>query len=431
MSGERNSALTPESAFDVALDNLTLPEIEQERASIEASARELIGHYGIEAGLFDRAHSVFFAALAQRHARLRRGMPTLKGYEQSMAFIGDATVMLAWDKQAGFEEVKWQIDADAAAISEKPGETGKAYQAFTNHAMTARLHHASDTLFGDVRQKLGHEELPYDLHVLDIGFTEEWAWDGYEALQLSDADKERLRVNALQFRDTGNMSFAGMSKGWVTSVDGRCILALPWPVAAMALREDAQGDESLKVLQHEYAHTQHDVTLDGRFSYGVIAEERRADIATDYVHYDNIAYFMDADLHIVSGKVMSHTVKAHVASRDNSDFWVQMARDFGLQTTLELGLVVPEAHINENIRPLQARVNAHIGGMDGITKRMYEENCQDPQKKAAMDARIERYVAWFDGLPSSEADAATQYSRDIDVSFMMNVIRERSTVHPQ
>lgn len=432
MTGEHLNAITPEEAFGSVLDVLSqyIPEIEPDREAIGASAKELIEKYGLHADLFDRVHSVFFAAISQRHAYLQRDRQAIvpEEYDRSMSFIGSATVMLGWDKQVGFDELKWQIDADAAA--EVPGDTKQAYEAFTDQAMTALLQQVTPRLFRKMQQQAaasGHEEIPYDLHVLDIGFTEAWAWDDCRALGFDEAEKQRLAANALQFRDEGHMSFAGMSKGWVTSIANRPVLVLPKPVAAALLREDiSPEDTNLKIAQHEYAHTQNDLTLDEGYSYGVLAEERRADIASDGEGYDNIKHFMDTDLYLASGKALSRIIEAHARDKDQSAFWVKVAADFGLQRMLELGLVVTDDFINENARPLQARVNAQLGGLDGIIQKMYEENCQDPQRKADMDARIEPHVAWFRNLSALEAEAWVQYCRDMGTGFMIGVIQERA-----
>jgi|GEM_PF-4053434 len=394
---------SPETAFEVVLAELTheLPEVEEDRDIIETTGKDLIATYGLTPDFFDKANTLFFAAIAQRKGYGEQDGPLP---DRTESFLRDAMIMLAWNKQRDFDRVKWEIDADAA--SKQPGQEKAAYEAFTDMAMTEQLQRAIDNGLGhDLQDKMpaDHTKVPYDLHVLDIGFTVagDRVWSEYDALGWEDAEKRRLAENAVAFREQGKMVTAGESAGWVTSLDGRKILALTKPVAAMLLAQNDEPGDSLDTLKHELAHVEADLELGGserEVAYGSMIEEFRAVIASDDTAYDEIRYFVNNDLYITTGCALLHKIKEHMFDQEPSAFWTEVASEIGLQSTLELALLVPESFIKPGNSPVRARINEYIGGLDGFTKTLYEGNEADPELKAEMNERMKPLAAWFKSL---------------------------------
>lgn len=437
VAAEARETEASEAAFTATLDTISqgIPELRDDHEMIVAAGRELIRQHGLVAELFDAGHTVFFAALAQRYGRLKQN--NTGGNEGASArdadFIHAATTMLAWDKQANFDEVKHQIDTDVAG--ETPGKERRVYEQFTDTELTQRLTDAIDNgLFAEAQAKMGikpGEEATYDLFVLDIGFVyDDPAWAPYIDLGIDDVERRRLAESAETFREQGRMFSAGRSKGWVVPLDGRHVLALPKPVALAVIDGEGELREgNLKTVAHEFVHTQGDFTLDDqKMSYGALVEERRADIASDSKHYPAVEQFIDTDLYLASGHVLSYTVEEHIADKDPGAFWLQVAADFGLQRTLELGLTVPTSFVDKAVRPLQASVSEYLGGMDGIVHRAYEDNLRDPQQAAAMNERIQPHVDWYAEMSTNhpdEAEAWSQWCRKIGLGFMIGVIEEK------
>ncbi len=247
-----------------------------------------------------------------------------------MAFIDNTVTMLAWDKQAEFDNKKLQIDTERANDSPKK----EAYEKFANRDLTQKLKAAIQAgLFSPVDDKLGdeHEQVPYEVYVIDFGFLDEKVWEKYASLELSDAEKQRLADNALQFQTEGHMAYAGRTEGWMVPVDGTIVLALPTPVALTLLseRDSELADEARKTVLHEYAHTQGCLSCDGHASFiGSLAEEARADLLADDDGYPDIKHFMEVDLYLVSGQVMTHVIEDHAGDNDPGAFWAEIGRKF-------------------------------------------------------------------------------------------------------
>lgn len=424
---------SPEEAFNVALSDLQLPELEEDRQALEESAKKLIERHGITPELFDAAHSVFFAAAAQRFMQLERRKENIPPaqYDEEMAFIDNAVAMLAWDKQADFGDKKLQIDTERANESPKK----EAYEKFANPDLTHQLKAAiQEGLFSPVDDKLDddHEQVPYEVYVIDFGFLDEKVCEKYAPLGLSNAEKQRLADNAVRFQTEGQMAYAGRTEGWMVPVDGQLVLAIPTPVA-IALLHGQDGDlknGAHKTLLHEYAHTQGCLSCDGHASFiGSMAEEARADFLADDDGYPDIKHFMEVDLYLVSGEVMTHIIQDYAGDNDPGAFWAEIGRKFGLQTMLELGLTVPQSLLNEDVRPLQAQANKHLGGFDGIVQRIYEQNLQDPALEAAMNERLAPHIAWFADMLTTAPEQAKNWSQfwhAKGMGFIVNLLESRA-----
>ncbi|HSW74698.1 MAG TPA: hypothetical protein VLG16_02390 [Candidatus Saccharimonadales bacterium] len=409
-----NTAIA-EQAFSYCLTDLAnqLLELQPELEDIEKSGHELIQRHNLVGMPFNKAQTVFFAGIAQRLLLLRRSdtPDNASQYQAEMCFIDDAVTML-----------------EVSSLEDSNDETERAreiYDRYTDRDLTERVKAFIDGDFFDpVKHNLppDHQEIPYDLHVLDIGFDiDHPAWDFYD---FDDAEKRRLADQAQRF-DSETQKFASLCPAWAEPVGDKYILAINNPLALKMLADPA-SDEAMVVL-HEFAHAQTcEFNLD---LIGGTVEERAADVIAGTEHYPDIERFMDVDLYIVTGHSLTALIRKFAGHKDPDNFWAATAEKFGLQQTLELGLATTGTFIEANNNPTQTRIHNHIGGLDGIIRRAYYKNCQDPARKMEMDKRMMPHTQWLANLIVVEPniyEAYKQYYGDEGMHFMLDLLAERA-----
>lgn len=406
----------PQARFGEALDGLQteVPEIAEDREAIERGGQALIEEMQIDEALFDdEPHTIVFTALAQRNAQLeatRDGM-TDEEYGEEKDFILNATMLLALDKSGLYPAMKEQISTEEErddAVLER------VYDKFTNVQVTRDLQVAIDNgLLDDVKRRMqitDENEEPFVLRVLNIGgqdtlhgmlapftaFGDQEAWHEHsERWSAYEGYAAGLRANAREFQAATGLSSIPMA--WNVTLDGRRQLNVALPTAEKILypevHADARAEDNAReqaILGHEYGHTQGSVNLNGKIFYGIGIEERRVEsLSGNKQGYEDIKGFIDIDTMILSGVDVTKILTEAAKGGHAAEVYPQLANKFGLQGALELLLATPAHYISED-RPLQKAVNDHLGGINGIEKRLFER--QSDESKERMNAIVDHWA---------------------------------------
>ncbi|MEK7153095.1 MAG: hypothetical protein AAB834_04050, partial [Patescibacteria group bacterium] len=301
--GEWSAAQQAESeaALNRQLDSLSIqiPEIEENRSCIAVGGHELLEGLQISPELFlDDAHTLFFAALAQRNAALEREREsmTIDAYTGEKEFIFGAAMMLALNRSGLFDQFRTIINQEDIYTEE---QLEAAYDRYTNVQITVELQQAiDDGLLDEVKRRMGitaDNEDPYVLHVLNIGDSRTFYGMAPDVSNELLAYKAGLAAKTKEFMAaTGAES---VPRAWVIRLKGRNHLNITLPNAEKILYPEEARSASydseqrrldIATLEHEFAHTQGGLGLDAHIYYGVALEERRAELmAGDKMGYND------------------------------------------------------------------------------------------------------------------------------------------------
>ena len=393
-----------------SLDNIALkiPEIAENREIIEKGGQALIEDFNLMPEFFDdEAHSMYFAALAQRNGDLISAIEsdtTRDSLAKEKEFIHDAMALVALDKSKNYDQFANLVDSTEETSDEYDR---MVYEKYTNQEATDKIKALVDGgLLDAVKSRLGvtpENESHYDIKVLNVG--NDYARSEMVPQQpgLFGGDKE---VSYNDFLKAANQSFLAESKmgasdvplAWKQEIDGVKTLVLPLPVAEMISDPEGkikgdkeQREQTLKELQsiieHEYVHTQGGLTLDEKSLIGITLEEIRAEeysgngqgyqeckIAAMYI---NVATAFD-----VIGQM-----KQSAKGGDCATMFAEISNKLGLQPALELNLSLPTAYLNGDSQ-IRAAINEHLGGLNGFVARL----CENDRFKARSDLRFAEYA---------------------------------------
>jgi hypothetical protein len=412
--------LVMDDSFERSLDGLSqdLPEIAEKRELILQGGQELIDEWQIKPEFFDdRSRAVFFAAIAERNATVNTSGNTSNTAYKEKEFIANVTTMLAAPYSEYSEELQRAINPEDTYKDEV---IDALYDKFTNKEVTAELQTAlDDNLLHNVRQRLGvtdENEDPYTLRVINVGQDStmygmrpslpanhfslksddplmQAYWEDMASFKLYEKGIQR---NTEEF--LGSTGKDTIPVAWVTHGDnGEAALNLPLPTAEKLLHADeillddnefSNKDyvaEAQATLEHEYAHTQGGLFVNG-LSFGIMAEERRAELMSgDKMGYQDAKGLIDVDMAALTGVLAAEYMKAHEKGGNPEEFYPLIAKKLGMQSALEFALVVPDAYMSDR-RPLQKQVNEYLGGINGFEERLYKANPD------WVDERIDRWA---------------------------------------
>lgn len=407
-----------ESSYTQALDELALalPEIAQNREIIEENGKTLVDAFAIGPTFFESgpARPLFLAALAQRNAALEANRDTLSvaAYTGQKELIGDATLLLASSHSGHYDEMRPHINTEDTMSDE---EGIAVLDRHTNRQVTQELQDAIDSgLLDDVKDRLGittENEDPYTLHVLNIGESHhtfgmrpqspEYGSEGWrdyqEKADLFESYTKGLKDRTERFKTEANMG--SLALAWVMTAGEERHLNITLPTAEKILYTDQErsayydGDAhrgELAILGHEYAHTQGGLALDGAIYYGIMAEERRADVMSNNPNgYPDAKGFIDIDLLVMSGLNVSSMFASAEKGGDPGEFYTTFAKQLGLQGTLEFALTIPDHYVSDT-RPMQKNIHQRLGGINGFLQRTYDRH--PPERRQRVDAFIEAWA---------------------------------------
>lgn len=429
--GDLSFEHTPgEQAYSASLASLAseVPEIAENATAIEQHGKELIRTLDISPELFgNRANTLFLSALSQRSARLeeRKGEMTTDAYTSEKTFIFDSAVLLAGRRSGRYNEMRDLIDREDT-VPEATVE--RVYDRFTNRQVTADMQKAIENgLFNQVRERLGiqgqEDEDPYVLRVLNVasppalygmnpgvtvGATGDLARQELEDVYAFVSYKEGLLKNSQEFlRQTGREDVA---LAWAIVLEGKRHLCVALPTAEKLLYTDQKRSpsyasrhhaEEQAIAEHEYAHTQGESLMpDRNIFYGLSFEERRAEMMSGNKQgYEDAKGFIDIDLALLTGIDYRTTIIDSPRGGSASKFYVELAKRIGLQSTLEVALVVPEKYL-EDTRPMQKQVNQYLGGYNGVLRHIYET--APPERKERIDRAFASWAADVRDKPNNE-----------------------------
>lgn len=417
----------PGTAFTNAVDKLAekIPEIAEQRDAIEQSGKELLEEFDIKTELFeDTGKSLFFTTLAERYSALENSKTSLSldVYTAEKELIADATMLLAGKESGLFADAEQLIDAS----EQNETQTDAIYERFTNKEVSEELHTAiNNGLLKDIKDQLGVTEANEDaftVRVLNIGdestmhgladlannhlVTEPQqspGWREYFADERALAAYKKTMTNNLAELQR-ELGITTLPPAWVTHPETGGVINIPLPIAEKILYTDQPRSRSyddydrkrdIATLEHEYVHTQGGLTIGNDMFFGMTIEEYRAEFFSGNKNgYQDVKGFLK-DFELVSGVNIPGYMASHLKGGTPEDFYTMVAQKIGLQNTLELALTVPNKYIAPE-RKLQANIAQQLGGQDGLTQRLYEQNLDDPARAEAMQERIRAYASRID-----------------------------------
>jgi hypothetical protein len=436
-------------AWGKSLDVLseTVAEVAADREAIERGGRILLDELEINSSLFEGvSHTLMFAALGQRKARLEENREALdsEAYDAENTFIRNATMLLALQRSGLFEQLKHRIynyNVYAEAAVEK------AYDRFTNVQVTAELQTAIDNgLLDEVKARLSvteDNEDPYVLRVLNVGDNRSMR-GMHPTPVIGDDDPEKAkewREAAAAFDeyqrglDRNNQEFMGATGSptiplaWMVPLRGRRHLCIALPTAEKILYDDDvhlgrrrqdDGVEERAIVEHEYTHTQGSYALDQQIFYGIGLEERRAELfANDKMGYKDIKGMIDFDFTPLIKISLLNSMRGAVKGGDPDKLYAQLAERIGLQNTLEIALTAPSAYITDAY-PMQRDVQEYLGGINGLEERIYER--MDADDRAFFDEVVDIWAT--NNAPRDIESWLDTRERQFGLGFVTQKLRE-------
>lgn len=427
MSEEIENLLSPESnesdfqkKFSEKLDQVSLeiPEIERTRPVIEKGMKLIDEEFGLSPELLDKPHALYLMALAQRYGYLEENEEIDKSSEGYMAekeFIFDATALIAYKSSNLYEKYADLINPEHATDD---GEIGLVYDKYTNAGATAELREAVDNgLLDDVKKRLGitaENEDSYQVRVLNVGDLsamrglEPYETDSLKATSYNDParreynEKKReygeyrtnLERNARQFKaelgGQGNIAAA-----WKIVINGVKTIILPLPTVEKILHRDEKcttdytDDDYLRdksILEHEYIHIQGGLNLDENTYIGISSEELRAEKFSSKKAggYGDIES-LDLLMQMINTASISGEIGAHEKGGTADGLFKYLSNKIGLQRTLEFSITPPKSYPNKEDTPLLFSINEHLGGLDGLVTRLYDDAIRAGRADAISD----------------------------------------------
>jgi len=453
MPKELESQLSPESneddfqkKFSEKLDqaSLEIPELEKTRPFIEKGMKLINEEFGLSSELLDKPHAFYLMALAQRYGYLEENDEIDKysdNYLSEKEFIFDATALVVNKSSNLYEKYAALIDPEHGIDEER---VGLVYDKYTNIESTTELKEAVDNgLLDGVKKRLGvnaDNEDEYELRVLNVGDIsvmrglQPYETDNVKNSSYNDPArqeyinkyreyttyKEELEDNAKQFKDElGGQG--GIAAAWKTTINGVTTIILPLPTAEKILHRDEKCSADYtdndylmdkSILEHEYIHTQGGLNLDDDTYVGISGEELRAEQfsskkAGGYGDIESLNLLMQmintAD---ISGEIGSNEKGGTVGS-----LFKYLSNKIGLQRTLEFSITPPGNYPNKETTPLLFSINEHLGGLDGLVSRLYDDAIKIGRAEAISDN--------FDLM----ADRIAKSSHSGNVSYFYNKMK--------
>jgi hypothetical protein len=421
----QESSSAAQLAFESSLDHLAAEvfEVAEKREGIERGGAELITAFGIKPELFsDQTKTLFFSAIADRYNTLRAHKATLdpETYQAEAGFVENATMMLALKQSAKYDQFKSRVST-SNEVAEDPLHEERVLDKYTNKQMTADLQKAIDEgLLDDVKDRMqidaSNPEDPYVLHVLNIAADDVPFFGMQPNTPQGDRDyNDPVIIEAIKDNESYAQYTAGLKQkgqefqrelnmedippAWVTRLNGRLHLNLPLPFAEKLAYPDEERNEKLyteehferdrSILAHEFGHTQGGLLLDHSLYFGLMLEERRAElVGGDMQGYQEAKGFLGVDMNLIMGAKVQTLMEESPKGGEKDSFYSELSRRIGLQHTLELAMLVPHNYISER-RPAQKAVNEYIGGLNGYLEKIYNA---DPDIQQKTQKKIEEWA---------------------------------------
>lgn len=433
----------------------------EQSETIKQAATELIGKYDLKDSLFDdKGRSLMFAAIASRWAN--------KGEDpHEDIFVEDALTLLAHGHSLKLKEVYDYARDDRDKQSDELYQS--VYDRFTDRPMSTELKTAmKNGLLKDVKDRLlvtDDTEDDFDVRVLSIstamstfglegpstsdievpetpGYNPEYSQKINEVMaERSTAAnwKDSLEKRAEEFYNAlgyHKQEASKMPPAWITTIHGKKQLCIPLPIAKKVLRPEITNDSKYytddsaardrATIEHEFTHTQGGVNLDNGLDFGISLEELRAeDYSGNKQGYHDIKGF-SKDLGIITGKLLTNYFSGKLKGGEPFTVWGEIAKDFGLDQMLEIAMVRPNAYDNNQSNLVNKMVAEHLGGFDGVSKRIHDRMIA-AGKKEAIESRLESTARTILAIDSEDDFPAffVNYRRSQGLRFITDMLEEK------
>ncbi len=404
--------------FEQSMAELTqnIPEIAA-RPEIAEAGKNLIAEFGIKPSLFDdEGRSLVFAGIASRWAGVEDEKDH-KAYKEKL-FITDTMALLAHKHSDMFHDASVMIEAEKGYDVQAEQAV---YEKYTDKQLSKEVSDIIHNGFLDAaKTKLGitpDNEDPYEIRVLSI--ADQTQLHGLDvavpdySLPYDDPElatqqnlssdvrawKMGLQVRAGQFAK--ELGFDGsLAPAWVTDLNGTRTLCISMALAeklrdpTVIQNTDWYTDEYLKgdltALSHEYTHTQGGISVDNELSFGINAEEVRAEhFSGDNHGYQDVKAFFQY-YRIITGHSLVEEMESHVKGGTTVEIFGAVANHVGLSNMLEVMMATPKAYIENQGNPFSREAYNHLGGFDGVLKRLYD--AQVGTDTETLDKRLDEYA---------------------------------------
>ncbi len=446
----------------------SIPELEANRESVESAAQELIEDFGIDDSFFDAPErSLVFLSIAAKLVAVKE-----KEREGGLQFaereyIADTTLVLARKHVTGFDDIRQALEDEhnQSQLSEKA--RAEAYDKFTDIQFTERMTQAiDDGLLDDVKERLGitaENEDPYKLRVLSINengsdvynfklpkFPTDEALEkmspaekktAYDNWEIDIAAKKQWEEGLIErrqkfFNALGRDEIEALA--WVTSIDGVQQLCITSTLAERFLdAEDVaadnygegERDRELALIEHEYTHTQGGLLVDGDNEFGLTVEELRAEYGgRNKQGYGDAKNFAN-DLGVITGVDLRSLIgEGQEKGGKQAELMTSLANAYGLESVVDILAVMPANYVKPQRSPVLRAIQSHVGGFDGVEKRLMDRQIQLDGGPDGIRQRTEERVEHYKGLTSDSVlgiDDFLGYRESMHgLVYMTNMYRE-------
>jgi len=384
--------LKSETALGAHLDALAgqLPQVEKERAIIEAGGAELIRSFAVQPEFFDDAHrSTIFASLALTAGRLqqvRSGNDSADRQEmvRQKNFVADATFLLTRNFSDANSELVERHSAQTAGGSElSAAEQKTILDGFVNVDLTERL---SRQLASATQTSQGSDKPA--IQVLSLGpvfGTYFQPNNNYSAEDLN-AWQMRLHNNAAEL-DARLPQLSGLKTafGAAVSIDNNKFLYVNEEAAAILLadelgltlsewvKEENIPSRASSIIYHEMAHAEDNLRVEDVF--GRFLEERRAEWKSgNKGNYFRVKRFFN-NMRILYGVDIGDVfdeISQESHNGGNSDAYAKGAqRDgFDFSNVASIAAIQPDEYSRLERSEFVQHMQAELVGWEALIERM-------------------------------------------------------------
>jgi hypothetical protein len=398
-----------------------IPEVAIKQEALRDSGEEIIDQFDIQPSLFeDQARTLVFTAITSRWAdnKNREG----EGAEKEQRFLYDSLALLAYAHSPKLAELKPIIEGETSKLSDD--EKMRIYDRYTDQTLSREMAQAiSGGLLGEAKKRLGvtdANEDPYEVRVLSIDPKKQTSlglhttitnWDelpGDHEEKLKRFREESALLRAVQDQQQGLELRAEkmadelgeevlFAPAWVTHANGKTLLCITMPTAEKILNPELTANSrnytqdywkrDFAFLEHEYTHTQGGLNLDQGVSFGINMEEFRAELFSGNKHGYHDIKGLFQDVKSVTGFSLGEFLAQIPKGGSAESVYEEVARQLGLSPALELLLAAPANYFSEQSNPFHREIFNHLGGYDGITGRLLQQQIA-AGKGEQIDARI-------------------------------------------
>ncbi len=395
-----------------------IPEL-RDNPEILSSVRELVEEFEIKPSFFSEpARGLLLSGIAARWAK------SAPDDVKEKTYVADIVTLLAHEHSDLLAEFSEQVKLDNEEFDD--ATRVRVYDRYTDRALSDEIQEMmSSGLIPQIeatKERLGitaENEDEYTIRVLSIADENDTNSLSAPAPDYSLGIRSSELAAQVQLKDDvkawkkglieRNMAFARelgveeqFAPAWVTVLDGHKTLCISTALAEK-IRDPqviensplaSQGvDRDVAVLAHEYTHTQGGVTLDGGVTFGINAEELRAEhFSGDRHGYQDIKRFF-AQYRIITGHSVKDGFDTRVKGGTSTEVLGDIANRVGLARMVDLALASPKNYIEHQSNVFIKEAYNYMGGFDGVLEGIYQDEvaagrAEDIKERLEESARV-------------------------------------------